>query len=209
MREILVLGDSHANQLNLFFDQLGEELGFRARVITGSSCVTIPGFDYQRISEWAQKACIKQIKVGQRYLADVQMIFVVGSWSYHAQSIEFIQALEAFIRQMKDKNKRVILLSQVPRFTQSALRIQRFNMLGLNPQLEKDAAYQVANERLANMVSRYTNAQFLSLDDLPIFSEAPFFQGKLIYRDEHHINEIGARAYATDALPYFSKLFEE
>ncbi|OXX24979.1 acyltransferase family protein, partial [Vibrio sp. V06_P1A73T115] len=48
VKEILVLGDSHAAMLNHFFDHIGKEIGFKARVITASSCVTIPGFDYNR-----------------------------------------------------------------------------------------------------------------------------------------------------------------
>ena len=59
--KILVLGDSHAAMLNLFFDTAGEELGITARILTASGCVTIPGFDYQRIADWAQEPCRQQI----------------------------------------------------------------------------------------------------------------------------------------------------
>ena len=55
-REVLVLGDSHATMLNHFFDYLGKELGFKARIITASSCLTISGFDYQKIAEWAHES---------------------------------------------------------------------------------------------------------------------------------------------------------
>lgn len=58
-KEVLVLGDSHAAMLNHFFDYLGKELGFKARIITASSCMTIPGFNYQRIAEWAHKTLLK------------------------------------------------------------------------------------------------------------------------------------------------------
>tara|TARA_R110000850_G_scaffold12930_8_gene42707 strand:- start:9067 stop:9513 length:447 start_codon:yes stop_codon:yes gene_type:complete len=60
--KILVLGDSHAAILNHFFDYLGAELGFKARIITASSCIPIPGFDYQRIAKFAQKSRLDQIR---------------------------------------------------------------------------------------------------------------------------------------------------
>jgi len=66
---ILVLGDSHAAMLNHFFDVAGEELGITARIITASSCVTIPGFDYQRIADWAQEPCRQQIDVVKKKLS--------------------------------------------------------------------------------------------------------------------------------------------
>ena len=42
---ILLMGDSHAAQLNLFADIVGKNLGIRFEVISASSCVPIEGFD--------------------------------------------------------------------------------------------------------------------------------------------------------------------
>jgi hypothetical protein len=208
-RELLVLGDSHGNQLNLFFDDLGKELGFKARVITGSSCVTIPGFDYQRIPEWAHAACINQIEEGQSYQSSAEKIILVGSWSYHVQSVDFLDAFERYLQATAAEAKPVIILSQIPRFTQSALRAQRFSVIGLESKLVLDQRYQAANRQLEIIAGRYEHVVYLALDGLPVFAEAPFYGGDLIYRDEHHINEVGARAYAKYALPYFQQLLHE
>ncbi|EGR1140651.1 acyltransferase [Vibrio cholerae] len=208
-RELLVLGDSHDNQLNLFFDELGKKLGFKARVITGSSCVTIPGFDYQRIPELAQTECLNQIKDGQFYQSGAEKIILAGSWSYHIKSEDFLNALERYLKATAIQPKQVIILSQIPRFTKNALRAQRFAVIGFDSNLMLDESYIVANERLSNIAEKYSHVTFLSLDSLDVFSEAPFYDGHLIYRDEHHINEIGAKVYAKYALPYFKKLLDE
>jgi hypothetical protein len=208
-RELLVLGDSHGNQLNLFFDDLGKELGFKARVITGSSCVTIPGFDYQRIPEWAHAACLNQIEEGQVHQPNAEKIILVGSWSYHVQSEDFLEAFERYLQVTAAEAKPVIILSQIPRFTQSALRTQRFSTIGFESYLVLDQKYQTANRQLAIIAGRYEHVVYLALDSLPVFAEAPFYGGDLIYRDEHHINEVGAKAYAKYALPYFQQLLHE
>ncbi|ELJ8709729.1 acyltransferase family protein [Vibrio cholerae] len=208
-RELLVLGDSHGNQLNLFFDELGKKLGFKARVITGSSCVTIPGFDYQRIPELAQTECLNQIKDGQFYQSGAEKIILAGSWSYHIKSEVFLNALERYLKATAIQPKQVIILSQIPRFTKNALRAQRFAVIGFDSNLMLDESYIVANERLSNIAEKYSHVTFLSLDSLDVFSEASFYDGHLIYRDEHHINEIGAKVYAKYALPYFKKLLDE
>ncbi|MEV3814340.1 SGNH hydrolase domain-containing protein [Aeromonas allosaccharophila] len=79
-KEILVLGDSHAAMLNHFFDYLGKALGFKARIITASSCVTIPGFNYQRLPEWARKECITQIEQAKAKIEYADNIFLAASW---------------------------------------------------------------------------------------------------------------------------------
>lgn len=206
-KEVLVLGDSHGNQLNLFFDELGRELGFKARVITGSSCVTIPGFDYQRLPEWARADCLSQIKQGQLYQLTAERVFLVGSWSYHTQSEEFISAFKDYLQSAVLKNKSVYILSQIPRFNQSALRVRRFHFIGLNSHLTLNPRYQLANQKIESIAKKYSQVSFLALDHLPVFDDAPFYNQELIYRDKHHINEVGAKAYAKYALSYFEQLF--
>ncbi|EPD6750732.1 SGNH hydrolase domain-containing protein [Vibrio cholerae] len=145
-KEILVLGNSHAAMLNHFFDYLGKELGFKARIITASSCVSIPGFDYQRLPEWARKPCQSQIEATIPYLANSEVVFVVGSWSYHTQSQAFIADRDVFLQKTAQQNKQVVILSQIPRFTQTPQRIQRFNQLSFTSHVTLDPAYQVANQ---------------------------------------------------------------
>ncbi|WP_268843539.1 SGNH hydrolase domain-containing protein, partial [Vibrio anguillarum] len=92
------MGDSHAAMLNHFFDHIGKEIGFKARVITASSCVTIPGFDYNRIAEWAQQSCVAQIEQTKSYLENVELIFITASWNWHLRSEEFNRALRDFLQ---------------------------------------------------------------------------------------------------------------
>ena len=65
--EILLLGDSHAAQLNSFADVVGKAINARIRVITASSCIPVDGFDRERIAEWSRQACADQTLALQRY----------------------------------------------------------------------------------------------------------------------------------------------
>ncbi|GAA3984155.1 acyltransferase family protein [Comamonas faecalis] len=205
-KEVLVLGDSHAAMLNLFFDQLGKELGFKARIITASSCVTIPGFDYQRIAEWAHEACLKQIEQAQQALNKSPIVFIAASWNWQLESTAFQQALEHFLQQQDKVGKKIYLMPQEPLLARNPLRAQRFVQLGLPTNIVVNPQYQQANHWLAQCAQRHTNALLLDFGNTKVFAQAPFAAGQLLYSDEHHLNEVGARAYAQAARATFTKV---
>jgi hypothetical protein len=207
-REVLVLGDSHAAMLNLFFDQLGKDFGFKARIITASSCVTIPRFDYQRIPEWAHQPCLAQIAHAQQHLASAKVVFLASFWSWHLESSEFQQALEAFLSTQSDAGVRVYLIEQGPLLRKNPQRVLRFNALNLKEKIDIDTAYQQANAKLQNLTAAHSGVSSLNFEASGFFAEAPFVEGVLVYFDEHHLNEIGAKLYATIARSYFSKFID-
>src|SRR5690554_3823267 len=204
--EVLVLGDSHAAMLNYFFDYLGKELKFKARIITASSCVNIPGFDYQRLAEWAHKACISQIDEANKYLLKAHTIFLAASWNGQLESSLFKNALNDFLTHTNNRQKNVYLISQEPLLKHDPLKNLRFENLGIanNTVINKD--YLSANKYLKNQALNYNNVHFIDFSNLKIFDNPPLYNGHLIYYDEHHINEIGAREYAKEALDIFKKI---
>ena len=197
-KEVLVLGDSHAAMLNLFFDQLGKELGFKARIITASSCVTIPGFDYKRLPEWAHKPCLAQIEQAKKYLSKADIIFIAGMWSWQLQSDQFRNNFTAFLNTGAPQAHKY-LISQVPLFKQNSIRTNRFNTLGMTNVSSGQDEYKSANQTLKLISESVTNTKYLPLDNLAIFKSAPIFQGKLIYYDQSHMNEVGIINYARQA----------
>lgn len=199
-KEVLVLGDSHAAMLNHFFDYLGKELHFKARIITASSCVTIPGFDYQRIAEWAHKDCLSQIEEAKKYLDKSDTIFLAASWNWHMQSQEFNQALTNFLDNEEYQAQKYII-SQEPFLNRHPMRNQRFTHLGIGTDID----YLRTNQILQELVFATNITTYLALDRLDIFKQPPVWQGHLIYYDEHHLNEVGAIEYAKQALPIISQ----
>lgn len=205
-KEVLVLGDSHAAMLNLFFDQLGKDLGFKARIITASSCVTIPGFDYQRIPEEVQKACLAQIEQAQKYLPNAQIIFLGGMWSWQLSSNHFQHALNAFLAEKRQTGTRIYLIEQEPLLSRNPMRALRFNALGLVSKVNIDPSYRQTNERLQSLAAHNPLTVSLGFEASGFFAGAPFAGGNLIYMDEHHLNEVGAKRYTAAASGKFAEI---
>ncbi|PID99957.1 MAG: hypothetical protein CSA79_05805 [Thiothrix nivea] len=194
-KPILVLGDSHAAMLNYFFDAIGRELKLSFRVITASSCVTIPGFDYKRIADWAQKSCIEQIEEVNQFLRTDKVI-ISSMWNYHLKNDEFKNALRLFLR--TSTNKKILLLADIPHFKNyNPVRAYRFLKIGLGAPLPNiDGSVTVANNNLYNIAQQYQYVDYLNLTDNAMFKEIPIYKGNLIYSDNHHLNEFGSSLYA-------------
>ncbi len=191
-KEILVLGDSHAAMLNHFFDYLGKELGFKARIITASSCVTIPRFDYQRLPEWAQKACLAQIAEAEKYISEAETIFIAGMWSYQLSSADFIHALHEFI----GGHDNLYFISQIPLMKKNPVRSLRFAGLGLRSDMNATPDAYKYNELLNKVILKGTIGEYLDLSEINLFKSSPVFHGKLFYSNADHLNEPGSLEYA-------------
>ncbi|MBF4248637.1 acyltransferase, partial [Vibrio anguillarum] len=115
-----------------------------------SSCVTIPGFDYNRIAEWAQQSCVAQIEQTKSYLENVELIFITASWNWHLRSEEFNRALRDFLQNMASQAQ-VYILSQVPLLNRNPQRAKRFLSLGLTPYVNINPDYLRTNEYLYDL----------------------------------------------------------
>jgi hypothetical protein len=208
-REVLVLDDSHAAMLNHFFDYLGKELDFKARIITGSNCVTIPGFNYQRIAEWAHQPCLSQIEAASEYLPKAKTVFLAASWNWQLDSNDFKNALADFFSTVTESETQVYIIGQEPLLDLNPLRLLRFNDLGLIVEAQLDYDYESSNKLLSNMAEGLPQVHYLGFGHLPVFDKVPFYRDKLIYLDNHHINEVGAIEYAKQATPRLAKFLND
>ena len=197
-KEILVLGDSHAAMLNNFFDYLGKELHFKSQIITASSCVTIPKFDYQRLPEWAQQPCLNQIYEAKKSLERHQVVVLAGLWSSHLKSHEFTMRLSEFLESSEESNKKIFIMLQEPLLKNNPIRVYRFNSLGFHQRVNIDESYIKANNRLRELAGKYSSTEVLDFQRIDLLESPPFYKGILIYFDKHHINEVGAKLYAYD-----------
>lgn len=205
---VLVLGDSHAAQLNLFFDELGNITHTAYRVLTGSSCVPIPGFDVERLPGWAQKACTSQIEAVVAELPTARRIIIAGMWQYQMQSPAFVDALQRFLAQSAAAHKQVLVLAQVPMFDTDVMRVRRFTELGLPAPLIFNKEWNVANQKVEAAAKGLQGVHFLNFSESSFFEQAPYLQGALIYRDSHHLNEVGARLYGRFAATHLQRAFD-
>jgi peptidoglycan/LPS O-acetylase OafA/YrhL len=201
---VLVLGDSHAAQLNIFFDTIGQINGQRFRVISASSCVTIPGFDVMRLPDWARADCLASIEFAKQYIAEAKAIVIAGMWQYQSSSPAFMKAFRAFLTEVDAHGKSVIVLAQIPMLSSNVLRLRRFEKLGIGRQVSLHPEWLKANSAVRQLVSEYGSARFVDFSGYELFANAPFLGGRLIYQDNHHLNEIGAAEYGKIAAQSFA-----
>ncbi|MCW2271450.1 acyltransferase family protein [Pseudomonas sp. JUb96] len=207
-RTLLLLGDSHAAQLNYFADVVGNAIHARVKVITSSSCVTIPGFDVQRIIEGARQACLDQIVEGEKYTPAADGIIIAGMWQYQAPSDRFMAKLDQFLSGAAARNQQVLVLAQVPMLTSNPQRIYRVNSIGLGLTAALNKEWSAANSKVKNLVARHKNAAFLDLSADQFFSHVPVQGDTLIYQDTHHLNEVGSQRYGVVAVPFIKAFLE-
>lgn len=202
----LVIGDSHAAELNLFFDEIGRSAGNSFKVVTASSCIPIKNFDVDRISDWARKDCQAQIGHVKQLLPEFKTVVVAGMWSYQLKSKAFVQAFNAFLTESRKNGQRIIVLAQLPMLSGNPVRSHRHGRFGIPPQLLKMSIVDSANEQLDKILKPYSNVDYKNFSDANLFVELPFYAGQLIYMDAHHLNEVGAVRYAQIAGPQLQNL---
>lgn len=194
---VLVIGDSHAAQLNHFFDQAGTEQGLGYQVITASSCVPIPGFDVERLPAWAQQPCQNQMNAVAQALPKVDRIIIAGMWQYQMQSPVFVEALRTFLQNAARSHKKIVVLAQIPMFESNVQRVQRFREIGFPAPLVPNHEWRLANTQVEYIVNNIAGVKYLDLSDSIFFATAPYHEDLLIYTDNHHLNEIGSRRYGS------------
>lgn len=206
---VLVIGDSHAAQLNYFLDQAGEEQGVGYRIFTASSCIPIPGFDVDRLPEYARGPCRSQIVAVQQAMSGMGKVIVAGMWQYQVPSPAFVSAFQSFLDDATAANKQVVILGQVPMFRSDVQRVRRFRELGLPATLALNEEWRAANHKVALLAAGRVGVHFVDFSNSSFFADAPYEQGELIYQDNHHLNEIGARRYGHFAGGQLQQLFDQ
>lgn len=202
-KTILLMGDSHAAQLNYFADVVGKELDIKFEVVTASSCVPIEGFDVERLPRFAQEPCRKQINEIRTRLHSVDGVILAGKWDFHISSIEFRNSISDFLSLIELSGKPVMVLAQIPNLKGNVERTIRFNSLGMNKELVLDHAWYNANEDMRRLLNSHPGIVFQDLAALKLFDNISKEDRKdIIYFDNNHLNERGAKEYGHMAIPH-------
>jgi hypothetical protein len=193
--EVLIIGDSHAAQLNLAAEVAGKSMQIGFEVLTASSCIPLPGFDFMKLEVWARKACESQIELVSQKILRVEKIILAGMWTYQLQDPKFIKVLNDFFKNVELRQQEVWVLAQIPKLTANPMRQVRLQHLGIRVSALVGLDWKVANDKLLTEVMRYSNIHWFDPSSYLLFETPPFFEKKLIYHDDHHLNEVGAKQY--------------
>ncbi|MHC8345306.1 acyltransferase family protein [Pseudomonas sp. RT6P73] len=140
------------------------------------------------------------------WLSNPVLVWIARVWQWQSQRDAFLKVLAEFAKTLFAQGKRVIVLAQLPMFEENVQRMQRFALLGMEIAPEQSANWVSGNSKVAERRSGTDNVFFVGLSQIPFFQHAPYGHGVLIYQDNHHLNERGARRYGELAAPVLAKL---
>jgi lysophospholipase L1-like esterase len=143
-----------------------------------------------------------------RSLTEIERVFIAASWNWQLASNAFKDALDEFLANQSQAGSKVYILEQEPLLTRNPLRTLRFKALGMVPNMGINPDYQESNIILQRLSPRYNGVTSLKFETSGIFNQAPFSNGILIYLDEHHLNEEGAKRYAKAAFSAFAEIID-
>lgn len=204
--EVMLFGDSHAAQLNLFMDAFGQAHGVRATVLSASSCVPFPGFEDLRLARWAIGPCRDMQHAVAERLPRQRTVILAGKWSQQMANPAFLPALNRFLQDTQGQMQRVIVLGQLPMLRRNPVRTLRMDSLGIPTDNSVTAEARDANAVIEAAVRDFPHVTFADFSASPPFASPPFFDHELIYMDRHHLNEIGSLRYAQAAGQPLAKL---
>jgi peptidoglycan/LPS O-acetylase OafA/YrhL len=197
----LLIGDSHAAQLNISAGFAGEKLGIGIEILTASSCVPLNGFNVDKLPQPSRQPCRDQMAYVAPKIDQSKIILLAAMWSYQFEDPYFEGALRQFLAQADGNQRKVIVLGQIPKLTVNPQRASRLSKLGFDLAVHQDTDWQLANKRLQKILNDYTAVKYYDPSGSNIFATPPFYKSYMIYHDSHHINELGSK--------FYGNLFEE
>lgn len=192
----LVLGDSHAAQLNIAFDEIGKRNNLAFKVVTSSNCLPIENFNLEKIPEYSREECKNKIDyIYSNNFFDVDVIVIAGMWSYQLEEDTY-KKLKTFLSN-NSKDKTILLLTQTPYFKSNTERVDRFFNLKLESRTHFHNNNKEANKKLLELIKEVNskNIHVLDYSNSELFNKAPTYKGKLIIFDGNHLNEYGSSEY--------------
>lgn len=201
IKPYLLMGDSHAGHYLSYFDTFGKlnNFGFDGRSVDGCSGV----FSKVELSpRMARLEDCRQLKTfANAHTNTYSHILIAERWDARVLADEnYVTLLENYLQEMEQAKVKVILLSQIPKFNcdvnRSALVANRIPW-AKKCDTELDNRYQQANQIIQSLAGHYANTQFVSLNDILCKEQcSPYIDGQLAYKDDDHLNIVGARLLA-------------
>ncbi|MEZ9351600.1 acyltransferase family protein [Vibrio splendidus] len=215
----LLLGDSHAGALSHFFSNM-EKVGLHVESLSSNSCT--PALSEMLISNTHYRNnCLAQRDLAKKAVEKHDLVILAGRWESaifmseknlaSGVQADYVGDLEALLKELSDKGKTVIIMSQVPKYNgenivKDYLLNRRLEGFGVHSSesvdMTIDMQYRNANDIVSSMSERHDNTFFVNLDPLFCPDEYCNFadeRGMPLYRDADHLNIYGAR-YASDLM---------
>ena len=200
--KILLLGDSHARCMKLYFDYVGKNNHFSFVTITNNHYPTIP--DIPRSDFSAERYYVQYTNLMQyakKEISESDIIILV----YQFNGNKWLSSISELIKNLKP-NQHFILISDYPSINKNPIRVNR----GITRNASRNNVFKIKYPKqpieIINLIKSSSNCHYLDLSKSRVFDSAPFYQDTVMYYDGRHLNLYGSRVYAQDTEKQFMDL---
>ena len=175
-KTVLVFGDSHAAQLNHFFNAYGELAQARVTVVSGSGCPMFVGFDTSRLNNMRsieQCVLMKQVLLDLLKEQKFDRVYIAAKWRsrYNEETDQFeeayIESLRRTLELVKSVSQEVVIMNQVPYLDHSPRKQELLSIRApwwVASSVDPDQT-TLSNKRL-KMVAGELGAKYLDLNSM-------------------------------------------
>ncbi|MGS5313753.1 acyltransferase family protein [Escherichia coli] len=218
----VVMGDSHAGHYMPMIDEYAKKRGLSFEERTSDACFPLIDTLEKVPSELGgivSSTCKSNIKYFTKQVEKYNSVVLIGAWSVYFHNVPgFDKLLIDTIEKLSAEGKNIYLFEQIPTFKQGSyihLFRQRFAPFGSNLDLSSvdfhsmlssrdggDGDYKDGNEKIIALLNKInkSNVHLITpISNIPEISKKfPIYNGRLIYKDDGHLNEVGSRDLITN-----------
>lgn len=203
--DILVLGDSHADQYKNFLDTVGKKEGWLATMISADSCAYVQNYNAEVYHK--SPTCRAVYRYAQQHLPEYKKVMLIMRWGNQipnpnarlsiAYDKDFFEKFDKMLAELSAEKDDIYIFLDNPTVQYSALRAYRLSQVlpnfGKAIQI-KDDVTEKGNQRIRELIKAYPNVHLI--DVAKYIPQSFTIDGLPIYADFDHINPYGSTKLA-------------
>ncbi|EFQ6552571.1 acyltransferase [Salmonella enterica] len=218
----IVMGDSHAGHFVPMIDEYSKKKGMSFEERTADACYPLINTENKKPSDFGgiiSQNCSNNIKYFSKRINEYNDVVLIGAWSLYFHNIpDFDSMLKDTILKLSSEGKNIYIFEQIPTFKDGSyihLFRQRFAPFGntmdlssidfstmISPRDGGNVDFKDGNDKVFNIIKnlKLDNVHYITpISNIPeVAKKFPVYNGRLIYKDDAHLNEVGSRDLITN-----------
>jgi len=195
----LLIGDSHASDFAVIYDELGKVNDFSLDARHSGSCMPSLGQVSKSRKKGIRQYCNNLRKKFREDFLKYEKLYFAAAWSTYLFDPKNKNDLRASLTTLVTAGKQVILIAEIPRHKRNYTQIMYANRGLLKFPLETNPEVDAINIELSNLADEFEGVRYLNFNKVSkqgVF-DSPFISNKPIYLDAGHLSIDGAKHIAT------------
>mgnify|MGYP000872624955 FL=1 len=193
--ELLILGDSHADQYKTFFDSVGKKEKWSATMVSADSCAYVEGYSARVFKKNA--SCRAVYQYAKEHLPRYSKVLLAMRWGNqmpeNSNSLsydnDFFKKFDTMLQTLSSEKQIVYLMTDNQTLSYNALRAYMLSsrIPGYSQNLHSnDEATTKGNNHIKELAAKYPNVYII--DAAALIPKDFKIDGLPVYSDKDHIN---------------------